>query len=64
MEHWTRFLPEAGHIQDIADEAEPIMAQIARLQRVLAELERDALERARQDWSDEEIQQAKADAGA
>jgi hypothetical protein len=67
--HWTHYLPEAGKITKKGDEAiyqEMILSKlesdVAQQKRKVASIENELFCLARQDWTIEEITQAKLDA--
>ncbi len=67
--HWTAYLPEAGTIKRMGNDisyAEELLnaleRDVARQKRHVASLEEDIFRFAKQDWSIEEITQAKLEA--
>ena len=70
MKHWTEFLPEAGAIRRLGNDQVMLSgkinyacSQLKELKRQYAENESGILEQALNDWSAEEIEEAKHKAG-
>ena len=64
--HWTAYLPEAGRIMRKGEDIQyqhrllgRAKAEVKQLTRKIAELEDEAFQMARTDWSIEEITEAK-----
>jgi len=64
--HWTAYLPEAGRIKRKGDDIQyqhrllgRAKTEVQQLTRKISELEAEAFQMARTDWSIEEITEAK-----
>jgi len=64
--HWTAYLPEAGRIKRKGDDIQyqqrllvQARKEVQQLNREIADLEAEAFQMARTDWSIEEITEAK-----
>ena len=64
--HWTAYLPEAGRIRKKGDDILYLhrllvqaKAEVQQLNRKIADLEDEAFQMAKEDWSIEEITEAK-----
>ena len=64
--HWTAYLPEAGRIKRKGEDIQYLHGlsvqakkEVQQLTRKIAELENEAFDMARTDWSIEEITEAK-----
>lgn len=67
--HWTAYLPEAGRIKRKGDDIQyqhrllvQTKTEVQQLIRKIADMEDEAFQMAKMDWSIEEITEAKQDA--
>ena len=66
MKHWTQFLPDAGRIKDYGQDillvqnvALKLKAEILKSEKEIEALEEDCFNCAHQDWTIDEITEAK-----
>lgn len=66
LDHWLRFLPEAGTVVHLAEQIEGLenelrryTFEVKRLKRLLKRLDRTAHTRALKNWTEQEIMNAK-----